>query len=68
MLGEPVDGVTVTGNESTIPGAASPFQWIHDPSDTVESDNLAGGAPSPMVEGTQPDIDPFLFVRSFWPV
>lgn len=67
MLGEPVDGVVVTGNESTIPGATTPFQWIHDPSDTVDSGNLAGGAPSALVEGTQPPIDPFLFVKSFWP-
>lgn len=67
LLGEPVDGTVVTGNESTIPGATSPFQWIHGHTGTSEAANLSGGAPSPLVEGTQPDIDPFLFVWSFWP-
>lgn len=71
ILGEPVDGAVVTGNHSQLPDP-TPWRWIHAHTGTTYADNrvhgdvLDAGAPAPLVPGTQPTVNPFLFVIRFW--
>lgn len=65
LLGQPVDGTTIRGNTVSIPGPES-YAWIHDHTGTTFEGNLAGGAPSTLSPGTQPVVNPFLFVVRLW--
>lgn len=65
--GRPVQGTEVVDNEADLGGATMPYRWIHGHIATVESANTANGTPTTLVEGTQPPIDPFLFVVTAWP-
>lgn len=67
-LGEPVGGTVVSGNHAALRGADRPFAWIHGHQGTRFENNVdhASGEPADLVPGTQPPIDPFLFVVTFW--
>ena len=73
LLGEPVDATTIAGNHALIPGNATPYRWIHGHTGTTFENNVVhvqaadAGAEVALVQGTQPRIDPFLFVIEFWP-
>ena len=43
-------------------------RWIHGHVLTTDSGNVASGVPASLVPGTQPTIDPALFVVRFWQV
>jgi parallel beta-helix repeat protein len=66
-LGQPVDATVVAGNRAALGGNATPYRWIHGQTNTTFSANLADSVPAGLVPGTQPTIDPFLFVMAFWP-
>ncbi len=70
-LGEPVEGTDVSGNHAVLRASDDPFAWIHGHRGTRFEGNLdhsanPAGAPAELVPGTQPPIDPFLFVITFW--
>jgi parallel beta-helix repeat protein len=66
ILGEPVSGTVIDGNVSLITGNHEPYRWIHGHVGTVYGENLDALTPAPLVPGTQPTINPFLFVEYFW--
>jgi len=68
FLAEPVSGTVLTANVATIAGNPDPFTWIHGHVLTTESGNLADGLPSALAPGTQPTVNPWLFVVRFWQV
>lgn len=68
-LDDPVSGTVVRANH--VHGAAdvpevAPFSWVHGHEGTVVEGNLVDGQPTDLVPGTQPPIDPFLFVVRAW--
>ena len=63
VLGQPVDGVVVSGNEADIVANPTPYAWIHDPGDTAFAANTSAGTAVEPVQTTQPARDPFLMVR-----
>lgn len=65
-LAQPVSGTTVTGNQASIANNPSPYAWIHGEVGTTFSGNLSYGSPATLDPGTQPRINPFLFVVKFW--
>jgi hypothetical protein len=66
VLDRPVAGTVLTGNTANLPTNAAPFRWIWEHSSTSESANAANGAPSALIEGTQPPINPFIFAIRIW--
>jgi parallel beta-helix repeat protein len=65
VLGEPVRGTLLKGNEAAIEGNDSPFRWIHGHQDTEERANVAFGHPAPLCEGQPVPRQPFVFVIAF---
>lgn len=65
-LGLPVSGTTVAGNQASIANNPSPYRWIHGEVGTTFTGNLSYGNPATLDPGTQPRINPFLFVVKFW--
>lgn len=65
-LGEPVADSVITANVATITGNPEPYVLAHADSNTTFEANTSNGSPAGLRSGSQPDIDPFLFVRSFW--
>lgn len=66
VLGVPVSGTVVTGNQTTSVQPIEPYGWAHGHVDTTFSDNAVNGAPATLVEGVQPPINPFLFAIEIW--
>ncbi len=66
VLGQPVNGTVITGNRADISGNASPFHWIWGHAETTFSDNWNGPVETTLTEGSQPPINPFLFVIRIW--
>jgi parallel beta-helix repeat protein len=62
VLGRPVADTVLVDNVSTIAGNAAPYRWVTGHTGTVESGNLAEGAPAPLCEGVEPPRSPFVFV------
>ncbi len=68
VLGHPVRNTTVTGNDATITGNASPYVWVDGEEATVFTDNRSGGTPVGLIAGVAPYRGPFVFVKDFWKV
>ncbi len=66
VLGLPVDGTILRDNRATITGNATPYRWVWGHTATTHADNFADQALVPLVEGTQPTINPFLFAIRIW--
>ena len=66
QLGLPVDGTVVTGNEVIGPEGVAAYGWVHGHTDTTFVDNVLNDEPAALAPGTQPTIDPFLFVIRVW--
>ena len=64
-LGEPVAETVVRRNRATLKGNASPYGWVHGHTRTDYANNRASGKRVRLGAGTQPAINPFLFVISF---
>ena len=73
FLQQPVANTVIADNHALIPANAEPYRWVHGHTGTVFEGNLryaesaATGAPTTLVQGTQPRINPFLFVVDLWP-
>jgi parallel beta-helix repeat protein len=73
FLLQPVANTVIADNHALIPANAEPYRWIHGHAGTVFEGNLryaesaAAGTPAALVQGTQPRINPFLFVVDLWP-
>jgi parallel beta-helix repeat protein len=68
-LGRPVDGTVVRDNHVNILGNPQPYTWIHGHTGTVFEGNTAGDPAAPVAElapGTQPPVNPALFVIRAW--
>jgi parallel beta-helix repeat protein len=65
VLGQPVDGTTITGNRATITGSKNPYRWIHGHTATTFADNQSFGRPVGFCEGVQPPTNQFIFVVAF---
>ena len=65
VLGRPVDGTTITGNDATIAGNTNPYRWIHGHMSTTFADNRSHGRIAGLCEGEQPPTGPFVFVVAF---
>ncbi len=65
-LDRPVAGTELTANTANLPTNSAPFRWIWEHASTAESANTANGAPSVLIEGTQPPINPFIFAIRIW--
>jgi parallel beta-helix repeat protein len=66
VLDLPVQGTVLTDNIATLPQTPSPFRWIWEHTSTTEAGNTANGAPTSLVEGSQPPINPFIFAIRIW--
>ena len=66
VLGEPVTGTIVRDNQAHLTADLSPFVWAWGQTATTDEGNTSDGSPGALVEGTQPGIDPFLFVVRVW--
>jgi parallel beta-helix repeat protein len=51
VLGRPVTGTVLRGNQADIDGNDSPYRWVHGHVGTTDVDNLALGAPATLCEG-----------------
>jgi parallel beta-helix repeat protein len=67
VLDHPVTGTELVGNVSTIVANDDPYRWVTGQTGTVESGNLANGAPAPLCEGVEPPRSPFVFVIAVAP-
>ena len=65
-LDRPVEGTVLTANTANLPTNSAPFRWIGEHASTTESANTANGAPSVLIEGTRPPINPFIFAIRIW--
>lgn len=61
VLGRPVTGTVLRGNEADIVGNDSPYRWVHGIEDTTDEANLALGEPSSLCEGEPLPRLPFIF-------
>jgi parallel beta-helix repeat protein len=66
LLGRPVDNTSISANTVTIPDATAAYGWVHGQTNTTFGPNVANGAPAPFNAGTQPKINPWLFVVRVW--
>ncbi len=65
VLAQPVTGTVVTGN--TAVATTEPFGWVWGKGTLTFSGNSSNGATGRLLAGTQPTINPFLFVVTFVP-
>jgi hypothetical protein len=65
VLGRPVAGTGVIGNETDAGGPVHPYVWIHGHVDTDFRDNTVGSTPATLDPGVQPPRSPFLMVVRF---
>jgi parallel beta-helix repeat protein len=63
----PVDGTTISGNQSTIAGNTHPYRWAYGESDTTFAGNQSLGRNVGLCEGQPPPANPFIFVVSVVP-
>ncbi len=66
LLGQPVDHTSISGNTVTIPNPTAAYGWVHGQTNTTFGPNLTNGAPATLTAGTQPTINPWLFVVRVW--
>lgn len=64
-LAQPITGSVVTGN--TANATTEPYGWVWGKGTLTFSANIAAGAAGRLNAGTQPTINPFLFVLGFVP-
>ena len=66
VLGRPVTGTVVTGNDVVGPDGIEAYGWVHGQESTTFADNTLNDSPATLEPGTQPTINPFLFVIKVW--
>ena len=66
LLGQPVDGTSISGNRVTIPNPAAAYGWVHGQTNTTFGANMVNGQPAALAAGTQPPINAWLFVVRVW--
>ena len=64
-LAQPITGAVVTGNTANT--TTEPYGWVWGKGTLTFSANASGGAAGKLNPGTQPTINPFLFVLRFVP-
>jgi len=62
VLGLPVARTTLVGNVSSIVGNNDPYRWVSGHVDTIDTGNVANGAPVALCEGVEPPRLAFIFV------
>lgn len=62
VLGQPVDGTRLVGNDSQLPGSPTPYRWIHGHTGTTDEGNTALGNRVVLCEGGEPPRSAFIFV------
>lgn len=63
VLGQPVDGTTITGNTASIPGNKNPYRWVHDhTATTFENNRSLGERVVGFCEGVPPRRNALIFV------
>ncbi|HMG40045.1 MAG TPA: right-handed parallel beta-helix repeat-containing protein [Acidimicrobiales bacterium] len=67
VLERPVTGTQLVDNVADIAGNPDPYRWVTGHASTVDSGNLADGAPAPLCEGVEPPRSPFVFVIAVAP-
>ena len=67
VLGLPVRGTRLVGNDSQIPNSPTPYRWIHGHTDTVDEGNTALGNRVRLCEGGEPPRSPLIFVVTAQP-
>ncbi|HEY8543953.1 MAG TPA: right-handed parallel beta-helix repeat-containing protein, partial [Acidimicrobiales bacterium] len=67
VLGRPVTGTQLVDNVADIVGNDHPYRWVTGHEGTVESGNVANGAPASLCEGVEPPRSPFIFTIAVAP-
>lgn len=67
VLDRPVTGTQLIDNVADIVGNDDPYRWVTGHEGTVDTGNLANGAPAPLCEGVEPPRSPFVFVIAVAP-
>ena len=67
VLGRPVARTQIVANVATIAGNDDPFRWVTGQVDTLDSGNVANGAPAALCPGVEPPRSPFVFVIAVAP-
>ena len=62
VLGQPVSGTRLVGNDSRIPDSPTPYRWVHGHVGTVDEGNTALGNRVVLCEGADPPRSAFIFV------
>jgi parallel beta-helix repeat protein len=62
VLGLPVTGTVLTGNQADLAGNTSPYRWVTGHAGTTASANTAHGLPVDLCQGVEPPRSPLIFV------
>lgn len=62
VLDQPVSATVVTDNDVVGPDGVEAYGWVHGHTATTFTDNTLNGSTATLQPGTQPTINPFLFV------
>ncbi len=66
VLDQPVSATVVTDNDVVGPDGVEAYGWVHGHTATTFTDNTLNGSTATLQPGTQPTINPFLFVIKVW--